>query len=282
MQVAAGSMFQQRHGVNHTQEASNNHSGLLNGMQHGSYFSSTINESGISLDKKAPSEHTYIIKVCEALLMFGAPFHRLEEYASRTAEALGMKARSFYMPNCMLVYLSDTLLGSHGDFYMVRQTQSLNLAKLFDVRQIYKETIHGKVSVIAATAQLDAITAAPDRYSLWFRVLAYGFTSATAGPLFYNANPLDLPIIFLLGTLIGYFELILAARVELFAPILEVSSAVLTAFLGRAFGSINWTGSQGFCFSAISQASLVMILPGLMITNSALELQTKNIISGSG
>ena len=109
----------------------------------------------------------------------------------------------------------------------------------------------------------------------------YGLASACIGPVSYEARPIDLPIIFLLGSLLGFMQLILANKSELYRHVFEISTSILTSFLARAFGSIRLGPDRIFCFSAISQACLVMILPGFTITNSALELQSKNMVSGS-
>lgn len=49
--------------------------------------------------------------------------------------------------------------------------------------------------------------------------------------------------------------------------------------LARAFGSIN--GGSMFCFSAIAQSAIAMILPGWLVLSSALELQSRAIVPGS-
>lgn len=71
----------------------------------------------------------------------------------------------------------------------------------------------------------------------------------------------------------------LVPRSDLYAHVFEITATILSSFLGRAFGSIKH--GDLFCFSAISQASIVLVLPGFTITTGALELQSKNIVSGS-
>jgi uncharacterized membrane protein YjjP (DUF1212 family) len=64
-----------------------------------------------------------------------------------------------------------------------------------------------------------------------------------------------------------------------YSTVFEISSAILMTFLARAFGSIN--GGQMFCFSALTQSAIAMILPGWLVLSSALELQSKAIVPGS-
>lgn len=225
-------------------------------------------------------EENYILKVCRALMMYGAPTHRLEEYMHSTARKLGLHLQSFYLPGCMIISFDETSWSS-AQVHIVRCTQALNLAKLYDVHAVYKDIIHERISVDDATARINHIMNSSNQYPRWFRVLSYGLASMCIGPVSYGARPIDLPIILILGLLLGFMELVLANTSELYAHIFETTGAIMTAFLGRAFGSISSGHGRTFCFSAISQASLVLILPGFIITTSALELQSKNVVSGS-
>lgn len=90
---------------------------------------------------------------------------------------------------------------------------------------------------------------------------------------------IDLPICFILGCLVGYLQLVLQPKSELYSNVFEISAAVLTSFLARAFGSIR--GGNLFCFSALAQSSIALILPGYMVLCASLELQSRSIIAGS-
>ncbi|KAJ5636985.1 hypothetical protein N7490_006864 [Penicillium lividum] len=223
---------------------------------------------------------TYITKVCHALMIYGAPTHRLERYAHHTAHALGLQLQSFYMPGCMMISFSHPKL-QQGGVQIIRYVQERNLSKLYDVRCVYKNVIHEKTTVEDASILIDEIANKPEQFPTWIRVLSYGLASAFVGPVSYNAQPIDLPIIFVLGTLIGFSDLVLVPRSEVYGYVFEIFAAILASFLGRVFGSLQWGQGQGFCFSAISQASIVMILPGFTITSSALELQSRNMVSGA-
>ena len=213
-------------------------------------------------------------------MMYGAPTHRLEDYMHRSAQVLGLHLQSFYMPGCMIISFNDTVSRSK-DVHIIRCTESLSLSKLEDVHAVYKNIVHNKITTEEAMARLDEIIARSDKFPRWFLVLMYGLASACIGPVSFGARPIDLPMIFLLGCLLGFMKLILPDKSELYRHVFEISTSILTSFLARAFGSIHLGSSRTFCFSAMCQASLVMILPGFTITNSALELQSKNMVSGS-
>ena len=61
-------------------------------------------------------------------------------------------------------------------------------------------------------------------------------------------------------------QLIIAPKSELYSNIFEITAAVLTSFLARAFGSIR--DGELFCFSALAQSSIALILPGYIVRKS--------------
>jgi uncharacterized membrane protein YjjP (DUF1212 family) len=95
----------------------------------------------------------------------------------------------------------------------------------------------------------------------------------------FEARLIDLPIAFFLGSLVGLLQLVVAPRSPLYNNVFEISAAVLTSFLARAFGSIR--GGEIFCFSALAQSSIALILPGYMVLCGSLELQSRSMVAGS-
>ena len=220
----------------------------------------------------------YILKMCKALMCYGAPTHRLEEYLKMSARVLSIEGQFLYIPGCMIVSFDDSTMHT-TEVKIVRTNQAVNLGKLFDTHQVYKEVVHDTIGVDEAMTRLDTIIKKPNRYSRWFLVLTYGLASACVGPFAFGARPIDLPIAFFLGCLLGIMQLILAPYSELYSNIFEISAAVLTSFLARAFGSIK--GGDLFCFSALAQSSIALILPGYLVLCGSLELQSRNMVAGS-
>ena len=221
--------------------------------------------------RAASDEQLYLLKVCRALMLYGAPTHRLESYVKATSQVLALDTQAFYLPGCMFLSFDNKV-------QIIRCTQSLNLSKLKDIHAIYKDVIHARITAAEASIKLGNVMDKQDKFRMWFRIAMYGLASAAIGPVSYGAHLADLPIIFALGSLVGFLELYLSQKSELYGYIFEISATIVVSFIARALGSVP---GNIFCFSAISQASIVMILPGLMITNSALELQSRNIASGA-
>ena len=220
----------------------------------------------------------YLRKLCEALMQYGAPTHRLEEYMNAAAKTLAVQANFLYLPGCMICSYDDPKWHT-TQVNIVRVRQGLDLGKMREMHDVYKAVVHEKLGVTEAAMHLDAITRRPKRYPNWVLILFYGLASACVGPFAFQARLIDLPIAFLLGCLLGIMQLIIAPRSDLYANVFEIAAAIGTSFLARMFGSVR--GGDLFCFSALAQSSIALILPGYTVLSAALELQSRNVVAGS-
>ncbi|KAI0385494.1 DUF1212-domain-containing protein [Hypomontagnella monticulosa] len=220
----------------------------------------------------------YIIKMCKALMLYGAPTHRLEEYLRMTARVLEIDGQFLYLPGCMIISFDDR--STHTtEVKIVRSNQGIDLGKLRDIHEIYKLVLHDKMDLEEAIDTLTGVMEKRDKFHPWLRVLVFGLASATVAPFAFEGQLIDLPICFFLGCLVGTLQIIVAPRSDLYNNVFEITAAVLTSFLARAFGSIK--GGKLFCFSALAQSSIALILPGWFVLCSALELQSRALVPGS-
>lgn len=233
----------------------------------------------------------YIIKLGKGLMLYGAPTHRLEEYLRMTSRVLEIEASFLYIPGCMLISFEDAATHT-TEVKLLRTEQAVDLGKLQNIHEIYKEVIHDVIGVEEAILRLDEIAKAAKLYSRRHLILLYGLMSASVGPFAFSARWIDLPICFLLGCLVGTLHQVIAPKSDLYANVFEVFTAIVTSFLARAIGSIPnpskyKDGPYGngetylFCFSAAAQSSIALILPGYIVLCASLELQSRSIVAGS-
>ncbi|KAL4783190.1 hypothetical protein BJX76DRAFT_262380 [Aspergillus varians] len=222
----------------------------------------------------------YMILLCKALMKFGAPTHRLEEYMKMTARVLEIDASFLYLPGCMIISFDD--VSTHTtEVKLIRVNQGVDLGKLSDAHAVYKEVIHDVIGVEEAMQRLGRLVKKDNKYPVWLLILLHGLASASVGPFAFGARPIDMPIAFVLGCLLGTLQLVLSPRSHLYSNVFEISAAVLTSFLARAFGSIPYKGGYLFCFSALAQSSIALILPGYLVLCASLELQSRSMVAGS-
>jgi uncharacterized membrane protein YjjP (DUF1212 family) len=227
--------------------------------------------------KENLARQKYLLKLCRALMTYGAPTHRLETYMRMSARVLEVDAQFLYMPGCMICSFDD--LSTHTtEVKMVRAGEGLNLGKLRDCHEVYKEVLHDRLGVDEATDRLNEIFNKKPHFKNWMIILVSGLGTASVGPFAFDAGWLDLPICALLGCIVGYLQVV-SYKNEGVLNMFEVLATIITSFLARAFASIG--NGRYFCFSALVQSSICLILPGWIVLRASLELQSKSMVSGS-
>ncbi|KAF3902486.1 hypothetical protein ABW21_db0203127 [Orbilia brochopaga] len=222
----------------------------------------------------------YILKLCKALMLFGAPSHRIEDFLRITSTILAVDASFVYLPGTVIISFQDTQTHT-SDVQVVKVNTGLDLGKLQHVHIIYKEVLHDVISVETGTEKLEKLIRKRPLRNVWFRVLLYGGASAAIAPLF-NGRVKDLPFAFLLGIVVALMGLVINPKSEAFANCFEILGTIIVSFFARAFGSIKMNGTELFCFSGIAQGAIApLLLPGYAILLGALELQSKKLIAGA-
>jgi len=168
-----------------------------------------------------------------------------------------------YIPGYMIVGFGNPVSTLTSKTQIVDTAEGIDLARLHDCHVVYKEVVRARIGVEEAITRLDEIVNRKPVRSPWVLVLIYGVASATVGPYDFGAGPMDIPVLFLLGCIVGFLQLILAPRYERSFKVFELLAAIITSFFARMFGSIN--GGNTFCFSALAGASITLILPGYII-----------------
>ncbi|EFQ97629.1 pheromone-regulated membrane protein 10 [Nannizzia gypsea CBS 118893] len=228
------------------------------------------------------SRQRYLEKLCDALMAYGAPTHRLEECLRMTSRVLELDAQFLYLPGCMFVSFNDTSTHTTS-LKLQRCDQGVDLGKLQDVHQIYKDVVHDMIGVEEAMQLLEEPKNEKPRYNVLTLIFLFGLASAAVGPFAFTGRVIDLPVSFALGCILGALKYIAVPRSRLYANIFELTAAMLLSFLARAIGSIRHGPGDDrlFCFPALAQSSIALILPGFMVLCSSLELQSQNILAGS-
>ncbi len=142
--------------------------------------------------------------------------------------------------------------------------ETVHLADLRDTYQVFDAVVDFRTSVNEAILDLAEISERANQYSDRFLVFIYGITCACIGPLVFGARILDLPVIFLFGFVLGLLKK-LVTKDSRHRDVLEILAIVLFSFTARALGSLS---AGQFCFSALAQAPLVLLLPGYTISRS--------------
>jgi uncharacterized membrane protein YjjP (DUF1212 family) len=215
----------------------------------------------------------------------GAPTHRLEEYLSQSAKTLEIEAQFMYLPGCMIISFDDTETHTSGVKVIRAARQAVSLSKLEDTHEIYKDVVHDIIDVDEGNKRLEEVMNRLPIRNPWLIVALYGLASVSVGPFAFGAGWIDLPMLFLLGSLVGILQHVVVPRSQPFRQVFEVFAAFATSLLARWLGSLQYPGKPAgthlFCFPALAQSSIALILPGYTILCAALELMSQKVIAGS-
>ncbi|KAJ7187258.1 hypothetical protein C8R46DRAFT_1025147 [Mycena filopes] len=216
----------------------------------------------------------FILKLTRSLMMYGAPAHRLPTQIHATGRVLDIQVNCMYLPDVVLISFDDGATGT-SSLKFIRQGSALSLGKLGEVYGVYWSVIHDEESVSEASRTLDALMQKKGEYPGWQQILIGGMCSASICTISFNGSFLDALVAFPLGALLVVIQL-LSVRNELYSNVFEITVATLFSFISAALAS---TGL--FCYSAIASSSVVLILPGFIVLCGALEIMSRNIVSGS-
>ncbi|KAJ8083802.1 pheromone-regulated protein prm10 [Marasmius tenuissimus] len=243
---------------------------VLSGLHRGRRRSTIIrNVEDITLRRK------FLLKLAKALLTFGAPSHRIQSQLAAASDILGGDAEFVHLPNIIIVSIRN------GDgpslTYFVRATGRVALTSLHQVHQIYRDVLHDNMGAEAGTQALRQLLREHPIYPLYVRCILAFFSASIICVVSFGGSFLDMWISGACACVLQYLGLSAANKSAMYANVYELIS-IIVAFVARALSNIP---GNLFCYSAISSAGVVLILPGFTVLVSALELMSKNIFCGS-
>ncbi|KAI0045320.1 DUF1212-domain-containing protein [Auriscalpium vulgare] len=243
-------------------------------------------------DTSVLNRQRFIIKLSRALMTYGAPSHRIESQLVSAARILQLDAEFIHLPNVVLVCFGEP----HSVTHFIKCGGRLALGKLHEVHQVYRQVVHDEISATQATTRLSELMKADAIYGVWTRCFLAFLLSAQICPLAFGGSMVDMWIAAAGSFALCALQLTIVAKSALYANVFEVTVAMMISFLARGLSSIK---SDIFCYTAISSAGIVGILPGYLIrkcpftphhsvdpydydaVSSSVELASKNILTGS-
>lgn len=230
----------------------------------------------------------FIMKFSRALMMFGAPTHRIELQIQRTASVLEVNCRCVYLPNLLILSFGDESTHT-SETRIIKQASSVDLTKLTDMHTIYWNVIHDKVGVEQASKQLDTLMRRRPLMGRWQQVVIAGLASAfiSVGSWGFAGGFLDAVAACVLGGFMAFCQFTITS--EVYSSVFEIVFAIINSFVAMALHHIgsyhdeNGKSQYGryFCYGPVVGGSIVLILPGFIVLTGALELQAKSVVAGS-
>ncbi|KAH9056914.1 hypothetical protein EDB87DRAFT_1833333 [Lactarius vividus] len=219
----------------------------------------------------------FILLLAKAFLTFGAPSHRVETQLFAAAEKLLIQASFAFIPGIVMVSFNDGETRT-TELHFVRSSGRIALSALNSVHDVYRDVFDDRITVQDGISTLDRILRAPPLYPLIVRCGLAFVCASVICPLAFGGSFIDMWVSGTCACILQYLGLQAAAKSSVYANVYEISVSIIVSFVARSLSSIP--GSL-FCYSSISSAGVVLILPGFTILISALELTSRNILCGS-
>ncbi|KAI0347819.1 DUF1212-domain-containing protein [Trametopsis cervina] len=219
----------------------------------------------------------FILILAQCLLSFGAPSHRIESQLESAAAILNITVGFVHLPNLIIANLMETGTVIQETRF-VRAGGRIALTNLHRVHLVYRDVLHDKVGVAEGTDRLRKLLRARPIYPVWIRCVFAFVCASIICTTAFGGSLLDMFIGGIGAAILQYLGLSLASKSAIYANIYEITMSILVSFVAKALGTIR---GNYFCYSAISSAGVVLILPGFTILVSALELTSRNIMCGS-
>jgi len=220
----------------------------------------------------------FVVELAERLHAYGTTAQRLEGAITAVAHRLQLECEPWSNPTGMILTFSDPQrgLGESDTTRVIRLPPGeTDLYRLSETDRIAEEVLAGRLGLVDAHAQMSALDAPPTRRSRAMQVLAYGLAAiGIAGVL--RLPWLDIGVAGVNGLMIG----LLVQWSELhprFKEGLEAVTAMFAAIVTLLVASFVAPLNQ----NTVIIASLIVLLPGMALTNAMNELTSQHLVSGT-
>ncbi|MBS4210311.1 threonine/serine exporter family protein [Bacillus sp. FJAT-50079] len=216
-----------------------------------------------------------IVKACllagRIMMQSGAETYRVEDTMVRMANACGISESQSFVTPTGIIFSLDGLSPTH----LVRiNERGTDLEKIAEVNRISRMIASKEINAVEALEQLQSIERAHLGFPIPLQIVAAAFASGSFSIMFHGGWADFLPAFFVGG--LGFLILLFIhhiTKVKLFAEFLAASTIGTAAML-----LLNIR--QGMDLDLIIIASVMPLVPGLLITNAIRDLMAGNFVSG--
>lgn len=220
----------------------------------------------------------FMVELAKRLHRYGTTAERLEGALTAVASRLGIGCEPWSNPTGLILTFSDPgrATGLRDTTRVIRLSPGeVDLHRLSETDRIAEDVLAGLLDPAEAKARMRALDAPPTRAMRAAEVMAFGLAAgALAGLL--RLPWLDIGVAGATGLMIG-----LLAQLAESKPRLRSGFEALAGMLAGAVAVL-----VGTCIAPLNQntviiASLVVLLPGLALTNAVSELTGQQLVAGS-
>lgn len=129
----------------------------------------------------------FLRKLVKALMLYGAPAHRLENIMREVSSILCVDAEYIYLPNVMFLTFFDQCTHT-TETHFIRCIQLFDMQKLGEIFRIEKLLAHGEITLERALLYIIEVEEQAPLYPTWTNPLIYAIASFCGSIMFYGGD----------------------------------------------------------------------------------------------
>lgn len=220
----------------------------------------------------------FVVELAGHLHAYGTTAQRLEGALNAVATALRLECEPMSNPTGLILTFSDPGRppGLSDITRVIRMPPGdTDLAKLCEVDRIAEEVMAGRLDIGAGHAALRALERPPTRRGDAAQVFGFGLAAAAIAGLL-RLPWLDIATAGSAGVLIGLFWLLARGR-----PQLREAGEALSALIAGFVAILVATWLAPLNLNTVIIAALIVLVPGMSLTNAVNELTSQHLVSGT-
>ena len=220
----------------------------------------------------------FVVDLAAHLHRYGTTAQRLEAAVVAVAQKLRLDCEPWSNPTGMILSFSDPTRppGETDTTRVVRLAPGQNdLYKLCEADRIAEEVMDGRLDIAGGQAALDKLHRRPSVRWRAMQVFAFGLAAAAVGGLL-QLPWLDIATAGLAGLCIGLLEQWSESR-----PRMKEASDAVAAMLASGIVILVAAFVGPLNLNTTIIAALIVLLPGLALTNAINELASQHLVSGT-
>lgn len=220
----------------------------------------------------------FVVELARRLHTYGTTAQRLEGAISGVAQRLGLRCSPWANPTGMILSFSD----ANQPETLANTTQVVRLApgdvdlrKLCQTDAIAERMLSGDLGVREATAALHALDRAPSWRAEAVGAISFGLASGSVATLL-RSSWADVAVAAVIGCIIGLLVWASVKRPRLSEALELIAGLVATMIAACVAGFF-----LPLSLNTVVVAALIVLMPGLTLTNAISELASQQLVTGT-
>lgn len=220
----------------------------------------------------------FVVELAQHLHAYGTTAQRLEGSITAASKQLGLDCEAWVNPTGMILSFSDPLQapGASDTTRVIRTgLGETDLHKLCEADRIAEDVMAGRLGIADGRAALRMLERGVSRRWRAMQVLGFGLAAAAVAGLL-RLPWVDIATAGSIGLVIGLLEQVSAQR-----PRLQEASDALAGLVAGTVAIAVASLFSPLNLNTVIIASLIVLLPGMALTNAVNELTSSHLVSGT-